>query len=107
MVMVVSFSVCVVDRERMTSDLDRKHVLLGQSSSTDSARALPTLEESCLVEKMGHDFPLVISAKTVYGGSGYSKARRMFAPAVPLAREVDARIDRRQGLMEANSFVAQ
>ena len=52
---------------------------------------------------MGHDFPFVISTKTVYGSSGYSKARRMSAPAVPLAREVDARIDRRQGLMEANT----
>ena len=55
----VAFSVCIVDKENMTFDLDRKRVLLGLASSTDriplsSACALPTLEESCETEKMGH-----------------------------------------------------
>ena len=44
----VAFSVCVVDKENMTFDLDRKRVLLGLANSTDriplsSACALPTL----------------------------------------------------------------
>ena len=87
----VSFSVCVVDKEMMTFDLDRKHVLLGLSSSTKrcpltTARALPTQEASCEAKKMDHHIPLVTSTSTEYGDSRYSKGRRMSVPALPLAR---------------------
>ena len=96
-------------KEKMTFDLDRKPVLLGQLSSTDriilnSARALPTLEESCEGEKMGHHIPLVISTMTEYGDFENSKVRRMSVSVVSLARECEARIVRRKGLMEANKF---
>ena len=35
---------------------------------------------------------------------GYSRVRRMSVPAVPLAMEFDARVDRRQGLLQENKF---
>ena len=44
----VSFSVCVVDRDKMTFDLDRKRVLLGLGASADKPPGtLPTLVENC------------------------------------------------------------
>ena len=91
----VAFSVCVVDKERMTFDLDRKRVMLGLAASTDriplsSACALPTLEESCETEKMGHHIPLVMANKVEYeikDKTEYNRGRRMSVPAVPLAME--------------------
>ena len=62
----VSFSVCIVDKEKMTFALDRKHVLLGLATSTvtaTSACALPALEESGEVENtddLPHNLPLVM-----------------------------------------------
>ena len=107
----VAFSVCVVDKENMTFDLDRKRVLLGLASSTDriplsSACALPTLEESCETEKMGQHIPLVMSTKPEYGTSKqeYNRVRRMSVPAVPLAREFGERVGRNKGLLAENKF---
>ena len=107
----VAFSVCVVDKEKMTFDLDRKRVLLGLANSTDriplsSACALPTLVESCETEKMGHHIPLVITTRTDYSviKQDYNRARRMSVPAVPLAMEFNAMAGRRQGLLEENKF---
>ena len=107
----VAFSVCIVDKENMTFDLDRKGVLLGLATSTDriplsSACALPTLEESCETEKMGHHIPLVISTRLKRGVTkpGYNRVRRMSVPAVSLAMEFDARVGRRQGLLQENKL---
>ena len=107
----VAFSVCIVDKENMTFDLDRKRVLLGLASSTDriplsSACALPTLEESCETEKMGHHIPLVISTRPEHSVTkpGYNRVRRMSVPAVPLAMDFDARAGGRQGLIQENKF---
>ena len=107
----VAFSVCVVDKENMTFDLDRKRVLLGLASSTDriplsSACVLPTLDESCETEKMGHHIPLVLSTKPEYGTSSrnYTRARRMSVPAVPLAMEFNPRGGINKGLLTENKF---
>ena len=105
----VAFSVCIVDKENMTFDLDRKRVLLGLATSTDriplsSACALPTLEESCETEKMGHHIPLVISIRPEHSVTKPVRVRRMSVPAVPLAMEFDARVGRRQGLLQENKF---
>ena len=62
----VSFSVCIVDKEKMTFALDRKHVLLGLASSTVTATstcALPALEEISEVENtddLPQHLPLVM-----------------------------------------------
>ena len=95
----------------MTFDLDRKRVLLGLATSTDriplsSVCALPTLEETCETEKMGHHIPLVISTRPEYNvtNSRYNRVRRVSVPAVPLAMEFNARVGRRQGLLQENKF---
>ena len=107
----VAFSVCIVDKEKMTFDLDRKRVLLGLATSTDripfiSACALPTLEESCETEKIGHHIPLVISKRPEYGVTkpGYKRVRRMSVPAVPMAMEFNASGGRSQRLLLENKF---
>ena len=64
----VSFSVCIVDKEKTTFDLDRRHVLLGLATSTDiiaatSSIALPALEESGEAENtddLTQHLPLVV-----------------------------------------------
>ena len=60
----VAFSVCVVDREKMTFDLDRKRVLLGLTRSTDrlhSGTGLPSLQENCETEAGRHHIPLILA----------------------------------------------
>ena len=64
----VAFSVCVVDRENMTFDLESKRVLLGLGTrSTDrlpviTGTPLPTLQEDCEAGTL-QSIPLVINSE--------------------------------------------
>ena len=88
----VAFSVCTVDNENMTFDLDQKKVFLGSGPLSDriplsSAGPLPTLVETCEVDKLGslQGIPLWMGEKkpTMPGIRG----RRMSVPAVPFISE--------------------
>ena len=83
----VAFSVCVVDRENMTFDLESKRVMLGLGSrSTDrlpvtmTAGLLPTLQEDCETGAAMQSIPLVIPEVRGRG------RRRMSVPAVCLTK---------------------
>ena len=94
----VAFSVCTVDNENMTFDLDRKKVFLGSGSLANlpdrlplsSACALPTLVETCEIEKIGslQGIPLLMGESRPCLGKmpGY-RGRRMSVPAVPFISE--------------------
>merc|ERR1712013_326363 len=83
----VSFSVCVVDRDKMTFDLDRKRVLLGLGASADKPPGtLPTLVENCEgdnhqqpvgTDHHQHHLPLVLAKKPQ---PSKSRTRRMSVP---------------------------
>ena len=99
----VAFSVCVVDRENMTFDLESKRVMLGLTRSTDRLPSvLPTLQEDCESEKMGQSIPLIIpppgSGTGVLKTGRFNSTRRMSVPAVCLTKilhhEDDLRHDR-------------
>jgi len=86
----VAFSVCVVDRDNMTFDLDRKKVLLGMSA--DRLSVLPALAEQAeseTTENVKFNVPILQGAA---GSRRASRApsyhqrtgRRMSVPAVPL-----------------------
>lgn len=87
----VAFSVCVVDRDNMTFDLDRKKVLLGVSS--DRLSTLPSLaeqqSESETTENVKFNVPILQGAVGSRRGSRVATyhqrtGRRMSVPAVPL-----------------------
>ena len=89
----VAFSVCVVDRENMTFDLESKRVMLGLTSrSTDRLpHLLPTLQESeCETEKMGLSIPLVMSGPDRPAMVRFNTSRRMSVPAVTVTRTLQA-----------------
>ena len=72
----VAFSVCVVDRENMTFDLDRKRVMLGLSESS----LLPTLAEDSELSSV----PLVLPGPRAAPARRFNTSRRMSVPAVCL-----------------------
>lgn len=90
----VAFSVCVVDRENMTFDLESKRVMLGLATrSTDRLpHILPTWHEEseCETEKMGLSIPLIMSGQDK---PRFNSARRMSVPAVTITRSLQARGD--------------
>ena len=93
----VAFSVCVVDRENMTFDLESKRVMLGLTRSSDrlsncpSLVPLPTLTEDCetgdKTEKVGQSIPLLMPARKGVAANTRSQ-RRMSVPAVCLTLPV-------------------
>ena len=95
----VAFSVCTVDNENMTFDLDRKKVFLGSGTLSNmpsdrvplsSACALPTLVETCEVDKTGslQGIPLWVGeGRTSLGKMPGYRGRRMSVPAVPFISE--------------------
>ena len=85
----VAFSVCVVDRENMTFDLESKRVMLGLSTDRLASSTLPTLREDCESEKMGQSIPLIIPPDNdgdPRPGVRFNQARRMSVPAVCLTQ---------------------
>jgi len=94
----VAFSVCVVDKDNMTFDLDRKKVLLGIPStmgmSSDRLASLPPLVEGEGAESFKSHINVPLLQVVQGGGSrrgsrvgvGYHQktGRRMSVPAVPL-----------------------
>ena len=92
----VAFS---VDNENMTFDLDRKKVFLGSGTLPNlpsdrmplsSACALPTLVETCEIEKIGsfQGIPLWLGeTRHSLGKMPGNRGRRMSVPAVPFICE--------------------
>ena len=101
----VAFSVCTVDNENMTFDLDRKKVFLGAGTTLanlpsdriplSSACALPTLLETCETEKIGslQGIPLGLGDTVQnFGKLPGNRGRRMSVPAVPFISEEVMRV---------------
>ena len=92
----VAFSVCVVDRENMTFDLESKRVMLGLASrSTDRLpHIMPTLEESeCETEKLGLSIPLMMTCPHRPDVKRFNSSRRMSVPAVTMTRSLEVSRD--------------
>ena len=90
----VAFSVCVVDRENMTFDLESKRVMLGLATATRSTDRLPHImptwheEAECETEKMGLSIPLIMSGPDK---PRFNSGRRMSVPAVTITRTLQTR----------------
>ena len=93
----VAFSVCVVDRENMTFDLESKRVMLGLATGTRSTDRLPRIlptwheEAECETEKMGLSIPLIMSGPDKPRAPRFNSARRMSVPAVTITRTLQTR----------------
>ena len=93
----VAFSVCVVDRENMTFDLESKRVMLGLATATRSTDRLPHImptwheESECETEKMGLSIPLIMSGPDKPRALRFNSARRMSVPAVTITRTLQTR----------------
>ncbi|XP_023336770.1 uncharacterized protein LOC111707838 isoform X2 [Eurytemora carolleeae] len=80
----VAFSVCVLDRDSMTFEMDRKKVLINSTDRIPNASfcPLPTLSEDCETEKI--PIPLSLITRHKIRHPSVNRARRMSLPHGPL-----------------------